>query len=48
MLAAADPVIACLAKDSDMGSKPIFETTADVPEAAVVIYVRRRTIELLI
>jgi hypothetical protein len=48
MLTAADPVIAGLAKDSDMGSKPILEPAADVPEKAVVRYVRRRMIESLI
>jgi hypothetical protein len=46
MVAASDPVIAGLAKDADMGSKPIFEATADVPEAPIVIRVRRRMIEL--
>ena len=35
-----DPVIAGLAKDSDMGSKPILESTADVREPAIVGYVR--------
>jgi hypothetical protein len=48
MLAASDPVIGGLAKESDMGSKPILEPTSDVPEPAIVIYVRRRIIELLI
>jgi hypothetical protein len=48
MLAAGHPVIVGLAKDSDVGSKPILEPTPDVPEPAIVIYVRRRIIELLI
>ena len=48
MLAAAEPVISGLAKDSDMGSKPILEPTPDVPEPAIVIDVRRGIIELLI
>jgi len=48
MLTAADPVVVGLAKDSDMGSKPILESTADVPESAIVIYVRRKIIEPLI
>ena len=37
MLAAGNPVIAGLAKDGDMGSKPILKSTSDVPEAAIVI-----------
>jgi hypothetical protein len=41
MLTATDPVIAGLAKDADMRSKPILEPTADVPEKAIVRYVRR-------
>src|SRR5277367_5590022 len=45
MLTATDPVIAGLAKHSDMGSKPILESTADVPEPAIVRYVRRGIIE---
>ena len=48
MLAATDPVIGGLAKESDMGSKPILEPTSDVPEPAIVLYVRRRIIERLI
>jgi len=48
MLTATDPVVARLAKDSDMGSKPILESTADVREPAIVIYVRRCIIEPLI
>jgi hypothetical protein len=48
MLAATDPVIAGLAKDSDMGSEPILESTPDVPKDAIVRYVRRCTIESLI
>src|SRR5258707_15722319 len=48
MLPAADPVIAGLTKDSDMRSKPILQPAADVPEKAVVRYVRRRMIEPLI
>jgi hypothetical protein len=48
MLTATDPVIAGLAKDSDIGSKPILESTADVREPAIVIYVRRRITEPLI
>jgi hypothetical protein len=31
MIPTLDPVIASLAKDSNMGSKPILESTADVP-----------------
>jgi hypothetical protein len=38
MLTTTDPVIVGLAKDSDMGSKPILESTADVPERAIVRY----------
>ena len=48
MLAATDPVIGGLAKESDMGSKPILEPTSDVPEPAIVLYVRRGIIERLI
>jgi hypothetical protein len=48
MPAATDPVIVGLAKNSDVGSKPILEPTPDVPEPAIVIYVRRRIIERLI
>jgi len=48
MLAATDPVIARLAKDADMRSKPILEPAPDVPEPAIVIYVRRSIIELSI
>ena len=48
MLTATDPIIAGLAKDSDMGSKPILESTADVREPAIVRYVRRCVIEPLI
>jgi hypothetical protein len=44
MLTATDPVIAGLAKDSDMGSKPILESAADVAKHAIVRYVRRCTI----
>ena len=39
MLAASDPVVVGLAKDSDMRSEAIFETTPDVPESVIVIYV---------
>jgi hypothetical protein len=31
MIPPLDPVIASLAKDSDMGSKPILDSAADVP-----------------
>ena len=48
MLTATDPVIAGLAKDADMGSKPILESTADVPEHAIARYIRRCIIESLI
>jgi hypothetical protein len=48
MLTAADPVIAGLAKDSDMRSKAIFDSTADVPERAIARYVLRCIIESLI
>jgi hypothetical protein len=48
MLAATDPIIARLAKDADMRSKPILEPTPDVSESAIVIQVRRSIIELSI
>jgi hypothetical protein len=48
MLTATDPVIAGLAKDSNMGSKPILDSTADVPEKTIARYVRRCVIESLI
>ena len=48
MIPTSDPIIAGLPKDSDMGSKPILESTADVREPAIVIYVRRCIIEPLI
>ena len=48
MLAATDPVIGGLAKDAPMGTKPVLEPTPKVPEPAIVLYVRRRLIELLI
>ena len=48
MLAATDPVIGGLAKDSPMRSKPILEPTPNVPESAIALYARRCTIELLI
>jgi hypothetical protein len=48
MLAATDPVIGGLAKDSDMGSKPVLEPTPKVPESAIALYVRRCVSELLI
>ncbi len=40
MLTAFDPVIAGFAKESDMGSKPIFESTAGIPEPTIVRHVR--------
>ena len=43
-----DPVIAGLAKESDMGSKPILESTADVGDHSIVRYVRRCIIEPVI
>ena len=48
MLTATDPVIAGLTKNSDIGGKPILESTADVRQPAIVIYVRRCIIEPLI
>jgi hypothetical protein len=48
MIPTLDPVIASLAKDSDMGCKPILESTADVPEPAIVRHVRRCIVEPLI
>jgi hypothetical protein len=48
MLAATDPVVVSLAKNADMGRKPVFESTSEVREAAIIIYVRRHVIELLI
>ena len=48
MLAATDPVIGGLAKDSPMGTKPVLEPTPNVPESAIVLYVRRCIIEPLI
>jgi hypothetical protein len=45
MIPTRDPVIASLAKDSDMGCKPILESTAGVPEPAIVGDVRRCIIE---
>ena len=48
MLAATGPVIGGLAKDSDMGSKPVLEPAPKVPESAIVLYVRRCIIEPLI
>ena len=48
MISTPDPVIAGLAKDSNMRSKPILESTADVREPAVVRDVRRGIIEPLI
>ena len=48
MISTPDPVIAGLAKESDMGSKPILESTADVPEPPIVRYVPRCIIESVI
>ena len=45
MLTATDPIIAGLAEDSDVGSKPILDSTAYVPEHAIAVYVRRYIIE---
>ena len=45
MLTATDPVIAGLAEDSDVGSKSIFQSTADIPEHAIALYVRRGIVE---
>ena len=45
MIPTTDPVITGLAKDSDMRSKPILESTTDVREPAIVRYVRRCIIE---
>jgi len=36
MIPTPDPVVTGLAKDSDMGSKPILESTADVRKPAIV------------
>jgi hypothetical protein len=46
MPAATDPVIVGLAKNSDVASQPILEPTPDVPEPAIVIYVRRASSSL--
>ena len=46
MLTAADPVIGGFAKDSEMGRKSILESTPNMPNTAVVIYVGRRIVEL--
>ena len=48
MIPTPDPVIAGFAKDSDMGSKPILKSTADVRKPAIVRDVRREIIEPLI
>ena len=48
MIPTADEIIAGLAEDSDMGSKPILESTAGVPEHAIVRNVRRCIIEPMI
>ena len=48
MIPTRDPVVASLAKESDMGSKPILGSAADIREPAIVIDVRRRIIEPLI
>ena len=48
MIPTLDPIIASLAKDSDMECKPILESTADMPEPAIVRDVRRCIIEPLI
>ena len=45
MIPAADPIIVSLTEDSDMGSKPILDSTTDVPEPAIIGYVRRGIIE---
>src|ERR1700757_1943783 len=45
MLTATDPVIAGLAKDSDMGGKPILQSTADIPKKAIALHVRRCIVE---
>ena len=38
MIPTPDPVIAGLAKESDMGSKPILESTADVRDPSLVLF----------
>ena len=48
MIPTSDPIIAGLPKDSDMGSKPILESTADVRDPSIVRYVRRYIIEPVI
>jgi hypothetical protein len=48
MIPTRDPVIASLAKESDMGSKPILEPSADVREASIVRNVGRCIIEPVI
>ena len=48
MIPTPDPVIAGLAKESDLGSNPILESTADVPDTSIVRYVRRCIIEPVI
>jgi hypothetical protein len=45
MLTATSPIIAGLAKDSQVGRKPILESTADIAEHAITRYVRRCIIE---
>jgi hypothetical protein len=45
MIPTPDPGVTGLAKDSDMGSEPILESTADVRKPAIVRYVRREIIE---
>src|SRR6478672_6853524 len=48
MISTPNPIIACLAQKSDMGSTPILESTADVPDPSIVRYVRRCIIEPVI
>ena len=48
MIPTPDPVITGLAKDSDMGSKPILQSTPDVCDPSIVSYVCRRIIEPVI
>ena len=48
MLAACDPSYSRPRRNSDVGREPILKATSDVSKAAIVIYVRRRIVELLI
>ena len=45
MIPAAEPIVVGLTEDSNMGCKPILDSTTDVPEPAIIGYVRRGIIE---